>query len=37
LDWALEGPAGKGVESVRPIRTEIERRVRNLLEELQSG
>ena len=32
LDWALEDPAGKGVESVRPIRDEIERRVRQLLE-----
>ncbi|WP_116453006.1 arsenate reductase ArsC [Blastococcus litoris] len=34
LDWQLEDPAGKGVESVRPIRDEIERRVRALLEEL---
>jgi arsenate reductase (thioredoxin) len=34
LDWALEDPAGKGVESVRPIRDEIERRIRNLLSEL---
>ncbi|RLV74641.1 heat-shock protein HtpX [Streptomyces rapamycinicus NRRL 5491] len=25
LDWALEDPAGKGVESVRPIRDEIRR------------
>ncbi len=33
-DWELEDPAGKGVESVRPIRDEIERRVRVLLEEL---
>src|SRR3954451_23802215 len=31
LDWELEDPAGKGVESVRPIRDEIERRVRGLL------
>jgi arsenate reductase len=36
LDWALEDPAGKGVESVRPIRDEIERRIRCLLAELQS-
>ena len=34
LDWALEDPAGKGVESVRPIRDEIERRIRTLLGEL---
>ncbi|WNV75376.1 arsenate reductase ArsC [Geodermatophilus sp. DSM 44513] len=35
LDWALEDPAGKGVEAVRPIRDEIEGRVRGLLAELQ--
>jgi arsenate reductase (thioredoxin) len=35
LDWELEDPAGKGVESVRPIRDEIERRVRGLLTELE--
>jgi arsenate reductase (thioredoxin) len=34
-DWALADPAGKGVEEVRPIRDEIERRVRHLLEELK--
>ncbi len=34
LDWQLEDPAGKGVESVRPIRDEIERRVRTLISEL---
>jgi arsenate reductase len=34
LDWQLEDPAGKGVESVRPIRDEIERRIRELLTEL---
>jgi arsenate reductase (thioredoxin) len=34
LDWDLEDPAGKGVESVRPIRDEIERRIRSLLSEL---
>lgn len=33
-DWLLEDPAGLGVESVRPIRDEIERRVRDLLIEL---
>jgi arsenate reductase len=35
LDWDLEDPAGKGVESVRPIRDEIERRIRGLLAELE--
>jgi arsenate reductase (thioredoxin) len=35
LDWELEDPAGKGVGSVRPIRDEIERRVRGLLAELE--
>ena len=34
LDWVLEDPAGQGVESVRPIRDEIERRVRELIAEL---
>ncbi|NED99359.1 arsenate reductase ArsC [Phytoactinopolyspora halotolerans] len=33
-DWVLEDPAGQGVDDVRPIRDEIERRVRNLLDEL---
>jgi arsenate reductase len=34
LDWALEDPAGRGVEAVRPIRDEIEVRVRRLLADL---
>ena len=34
LDWQLADPAGKGVEAVRPIRDEIDRRVRDLLAEL---
>jgi len=34
LDWALEDPAGRGVEAVRPIRDEIESRIRGLLAEL---
>jgi protein-tyrosine-phosphatase len=34
LDWTLDDPAGKGVEDVRPVRDEIERRVRALLDEL---
>jgi protein-tyrosine-phosphatase len=33
-DWELEDPAGQGVEAVRPIRDEIEQRVRTLLTEL---
>jgi protein-tyrosine-phosphatase len=33
-DWALDDPAGLGVEGVRPIRDEIGRRVRELLDEL---
>ena len=33
-DWVLEDPAGKGVESVRPIRDEIRSRVQALLAEL---
>lgn len=37
LDWALEDPAGKGVESVRPIRDEIEKRVLSLLEQIQNS
>jgi arsenate reductase len=34
LDWELEDPAGKGVAEVRPVRDDIERRVRALLSEL---
>ena len=34
LDWKLDDPAGQGVESVRPIRDEIEKRILNLLTEL---
>jgi arsenate reductase len=33
-EWLLDDPAGLDVESVRPIRDEIERRVRRLLTEL---
>jgi arsenate reductase len=33
-DWALDDPHGQGIEAVRPIRDEIERRVRALLSEL---
>ncbi len=34
LDWPLDDPAGQGVAAVRPIRDEIERRIRGLLGEL---
>ncbi|WP_054815650.1 arsenate reductase ArsC [Nocardia arizonensis] len=34
-EWVLEDPAGQDLESVRPIRDEIEERVRRLLGELQ--
>ncbi|MFJ8817045.1 arsenate reductase ArsC [Amycolatopsis thermoflava] len=37
LDWQLEDPAGKGVDAVRPIRDEIDRRVRALLTDLVSS
>jgi protein-tyrosine-phosphatase len=33
-DWALDDPAGRDLDAVRPIRDELERRVRHLLEEL---
>lgn len=33
-EWVLDDPAGLGVEAVRPIRDEIEQRVRQLLTEL---
>jgi protein-tyrosine-phosphatase len=34
LDWELDDPSGLSVEEVRPIRDEIDRRVRGLLAEL---
>ncbi|MFH9608171.1 arsenate reductase ArsC [Streptomyces sp. NPDC017448] len=34
LDWALEDPAGQGVEAVRPIRDAIKELVENLIEEI---
>jgi protein-tyrosine-phosphatase len=34
LDWQLEDPAGQGVDAVRPIRNDIDVRVRALLAEL---
>jgi protein-tyrosine-phosphatase len=34
LDWELDDPAGQGVDAVRSIRDEIDRRVTELLGEL---
>ena len=34
VDWILEDPAGRSMEDVRPIRDEIDRRVRALIDEL---
>ena len=34
LDWELADPAGKSVAEVRPVRDELERLIRGLLEEL---
>jgi protein-tyrosine-phosphatase len=33
-EWVLEDPAGQGVDAIRPIRDEVERRVLTLLDEL---
>lgn len=35
LDWALDDPAGQGVDAVRPIRDQIKTRVLVLLSELE--
>lgn len=37
LDWELPDPAGKTVDAIRPIRDEIDRRVRELLNVLVAG
>ncbi|MFI9260766.1 arsenate reductase ArsC [Streptomyces sioyaensis] len=37
LDWQLADPAGQGVEAVRPIRNEIEERVRGLIDDIASA
>jgi arsenate reductase (thioredoxin) len=34
IDWAIEDPKGKPIEKVREIRDDIERRVRELVENL---
>jgi len=36
LDWTLPDPAGAGIDEVRPIRDEIDRLVRELVDELVS-
>ncbi|ONI64055.1 heat-shock protein HtpX [Leifsonia sp. ALI-44-B] len=33
-DWQLDDPAGQGIESVRPIRDDIKRRIDQLLSEI---
>jgi arsenate reductase (thioredoxin) len=37
LDWSLTDPAGKSVDEVRPIRDDIDARVRALLAELSAA
>ena len=34
LDWTLDDPAGAGIDAVRPIRDDIDQRVRALVAEL---
>ena len=34
-DWVLDDPAGLALDDVRPIRDEIERRVRRLLDQIE--
>ncbi|MFC8127795.1 arsenate reductase ArsC [Streptomyces sp. NPDC057302] len=36
LDWALEDPAGQGVDAVRPIRDEIKTRIETLVAEIDA-
>ncbi|MFJ3582806.1 arsenate reductase ArsC [Streptomyces sp. NPDC090127] len=36
LDWALEDPAGQGVEAVRPIRDEIKVLIESLIAEIDA-
>jgi arsenate reductase (thioredoxin) len=35
VDWEIDDPSGKPVDQVRPIRDDIEQRVRNLMAELE--
>ena len=34
LDWKLDDPAGQGVDAVRPIRDEIEKLIKGLIQEI---
>ena len=36
-DWELDDPAGQGIDSVRPIRDEVKRRVTELIRSLGVG
>ncbi|MGH3612061.1 MAG: arsenate reductase ArsC [Pseudonocardia sp.] len=36
-EWVLDDPAGKSIDGVRPVRDEIERRVRALLAEITTS
>jgi arsenate reductase len=35
VDWEIDDPSGKPVDQVRPIRDDIEQRVRDLMAELE--
>jgi protein-tyrosine-phosphatase len=37
IDWGIEDPKGQPIEKVREIRDEIERRVRELVRDLERG
>jgi arsenate reductase len=37
VEWAIEDPKGKGIKEVRRIRDEIEKRVRELVKDLEQG
>lgn len=37
VDWAVDDPAGLPVEAVRPVRDDIERRVRALIAEIDAA
>jgi len=36
LDWELDDPAGKSLDEIRPIRDEIDRRIRQLITQFPS-
>jgi len=35
VDWEVEDPSGKSIEGVRPIRDDLEQRIRNLMSDLE--